>query len=241
MTGRHLFLNAPLSALDCMNNIEIQTTVFAFCAIRYQAVQLTGYLDEKFFNGYEDWDYQFRVRKNGFKAITDMRIQHFHWEKSNGIHRNYNRKGNLGRFWYKHGKDIKEDLCIFLQSGIEKVFRTDNKYKLIDLCETRTVAHTVCDWLFSSEQVQISGLQSLSNLCGNQQTIWLPEIMHSQSFREADSYLFLCDHYIRLLDNKYWWTLRQRYCADDKIIDLYGNVMPFHILQNSFWPGTKIR
>lgn len=242
MTGRHLWLNASVSYVEQMGIFEIQTTVFAFCAIRYAAMQAAGIMDESFFNGYEDWDYQFRIRNKGFKAVTDTRIQHFHWEKSNGIHRDYNRKSNLGRFWSKHGVKVQDDLCYFIKKGLEKdVHLKENSYVIIDLCEAKATAASIHEFIEGFEALPISSSQSLSELCGNQQTIWLPEVLNSQAFRKPEPYLFLCDHYIRLLDNQYWWTLRRRYCMEDRIIDTYGNVVPFKLLQDTFWPGTKIR
>lgn len=240
MTGRHLLLNAVPSVIEAMGNFEIQTTVFAFCAIRYEAFTAVGFLDEGFFNGYEDWDYQFRIREKGYTAITDTTIQHFHWEKSNGAHRGYNRKNNLARFWGKHAASVQDDLYCFIKRGIHKYFTLkDLTYAVIDLCEFKACADAIKNSLRGD--ISIKGGQILSGLCGNRQTIWLPEVMNSQSFLNPDPYLFLCDHYIRLLDNQYWWSLRQRYCIGDMIIDTYGNVLPFQALKNSFWPGTKIR
>ncbi|WP_367567937.1 glycosyltransferase family 2 protein [Lacrimispora sp.] len=241
-TGYHLHLNARPVDVEQLGKFEIQTTVFAFCAIRYDAIRATGYLDESYFNGYEDWDYQFRVRSNGFTAITDTRIQHFHWEKSNGIHRNYNRKSNLGRFWLKHSSEVQDDLCHFIKNGLKQHDICENNiYNLIDLCESRSISQVLRSFLLSDEGIQINEKDTLASFCDKHQTIWLPEIMNSHAFKKQTPYLFLCDHYIRLLDNKYWWMLRHHYNSHDLIIDTYGNVLLFSTLQDSFWPGTKIR
>lgn len=58
---------------------------------------------------------------------------------------------------------------------------------------------------------------------------------------QKSSFIFLCDQFVRLLNNDYWWKLRQNYNSDDIIIDLNSNILDFKELSGTFWPGTKIR
>ena len=58
---------------------------------------------------------------------------------------------------------------------------------------------------------------------------------------QKSSFIFLCDQFVRLLNNDYWWKLRQNYNSDDIIIDLNSNILDFKELSVTFWPGTKIR
>ena len=58
---------------------------------------------------------------------------------------------------------------------------------------------------------------------------------------QKSSFIFLCDQFVRLLNNDYWWKLRQNYYSDDIIIDLNSNILDFKELSVTFWPGTKIR
>lgn len=241
-TGRHLFLNAKPDMIHIKGLQKVQCTVFAFCAIRYDAIKKVGFLNEDFYNGYEDWDYQFRVKKLGYSVVTDTDIIHYHWEKSNGAHRNFNRKGNLGRFWSCHGAVVKDDLCEYISNELDALsFRVQDPYILIDLCEARTDAVHVLDYLKEILSINITEYMDLSPLCKNSESIWLPEILHSSFHMKRTSYIFLCDQFVRLLDNSYWWKLRKNYKKNDIIIDLNGNVIRFSDLAKTFWPGTKIR
>ena len=58
---------------------------------------------------------------------------------------------------------------------------------------------------------------------------------------QKKSFIFLCDQFVRLLNNDYWWKLRQNYNSDDIIMDLNSNILDFKELSGTFWPGTKIR
>ena len=227
--GRHLFLNANPDVLNEMSIIEIQATVFAFCAIRYTAIKETGLLDDSFFNGYEDLDYQMRVRSLGFRTIINTNIRHYHWERSNGIHREFNRKNNLGRFWHKHGNNIVCDIWDFIFPQIKKI-SAEKKYIGIDICESRSDASFFWKELNSRSNITISKVYDYSGMCGDNQSIWLPQLFHSSGFTSTQPYLFFCDQFIRLLDNKYWWNLRQNFCLNDIIVDIYGNVMNFSSL-----------
>ena len=208
--GRHLYLNSPNDILEKIGAFEVQATIFAFCCIRQTVIKEVGLLDKHFFNGYEDLDYQFRIRELGYKIITVPSIRLFHWEKSNGNFREFNRKSNLGRFWMKHGVNVKEDLTDFIQ------FRQYDGI-CIDSWETSAYIHSSHD------------------------TIWLPEAMDSGRIWSTTPLLFLCDQMVQLLDNHYWWSIRQQNGQKDVIIDLYGNALFFSQLQYGFWPGRKIR
>ena len=72
-------------------------------------------------------------------------------------------------------------------------------------------------------------------------SIWLPEIFDSGFHMQKNTFIFLCDQFVRLLDNQYWWGLRKKYNTNDIIIDLNSNVLEFNELSKSFWPGTKLR
>jgi GT2 family glycosyltransferase len=240
--GRHTYLNARLNDLKLDSEFEVQATIFAFCAIKYEAVKQVGLLDEQFYNGYEDWDYQFRVRKYGYKAIINTNIIHFHWERSNGLHRNLNRKNNLGRFWLKHGNAVNNDLWMFLFKQFnEKLDKYNGQYTGIDICESRYEADQFWLQIKTQTNIEVSDIYNYANLCDIGHAIWLPQILDSGSISNNKPFLFLCDNFVRLLDNDYWYQLRQRYCTNDIIVDLYGNSVPINKLKNGFWPGTKIR
>lgn len=240
--GRHLYLNSKPEKIHVNTLQNVQCTIFAFCAIRYSAIKKTGYLNEDFYNGYEDWDYQMRIKQLGYSAIIDTEIIQYHWEKSNGSHRNFNRKGNIARFWSLHHTNIQNDLCIYIQKELEKN-RSEYKhsYFLIDLCEARTEANCLSTYLIKNDLLNIIEYIDLSILCKNNLAIWLPEVFDSSFYMQETSFIFICDQFIRLLDNDYWWNLRRNYNENDLIIDLNCNVLKFKELTDTFWPGTKLR
>lgn len=240
--GRHLHLNAKLEMIHVKPLQKVQCTIFAFCAIRFSAIKETGLLNEEFYNGYEDWDYQFRVKKLGYSIVIDTEIIHYHWEKSNGSHRNFNRKGNLGRFWSIHGADVFDDLGEYIKKEFDTIpYEKQAGYILIDLCEARTEAVHIRCYLEDTIRLKIVEYMDLSILCKDSGSIWLPEIVNSTVHMKHNTFIFLCDQFVRLLDNNYWWSLRKNYNNNDIIVDLNGNVINFSNLANTFWPGTKIR
>jgi len=240
-SGKHLYLNADPNTLDKIGPFEVQATVFAFCCIRRTVVEQVGFLDEHFFNGYEDLDYQFRLRKLGYHILTVPSIRHYHWEKSNGNHRGYNRKSNLGRFWKKHGEYVKDDLISFTQRRLEDLAPSPGPYCAFDFCEGRDAAVEIRKWLDTYGAVRIDTWEEASYACNTHDTIWLPELLDSGQAINPQPLLFLCDQMVQMLDNKYWWSIRRQNGQKDLVIDLYGNVLLFSQLQRGFWPGRKIR
>lgn len=233
--GKHLYLNNKVQFVNLQKDFEIQTTVFAFCNIRGSAVNKVGLLDERFFNGYEDWDYQFRIRQLGYIAVTNPKIQLYHWETSCGPHRTFNRKSNLGLFWIKHSSSVQSDIA---KHFIKNISDINDKYVVVDLCEGRSEITLIKKILDDAHL--ISEYFDFSNYVSND-TIWLPQIFNSTFFRKTQPILYLVDNFLKLLDNQYWWSLRSEICNQDIIIDLYANVLPFTLLSENFWPGKKIR
>lgn len=239
--GRHLYLNAKPDALGLTAPFEVQATVFAFFCIRRSVIQKVGILDEHFYNGYEDLDYQFRLRKLGYRILTNPMIRHYHWEKSNGSHREYNRKSNLGRFWLKHGPYVKDDITRFTRYQMEQLVPAPSTYSAFDFCEERDAANTVKGWLNDCQLISVEMWEEIPYTRQSNDTIWLPELLDSGQAYNPKPLLFLCDQFVQLLDNQYWWSIRRKAGMGDIVIDLYGNVLPFSRLQQSFWPGRKIR
>ena len=87
----------------------------------------------------------------------------------------------------------------------------------------------------------IEKIIDLSSFCCVERKIWLPEILSSDAYAITCPYIFLCDNFVELTENDYWYKLRLNYSNEDIIIDLHANILPLHQLTNSFWPGNKIR
>lgn len=237
--GRHLKLNARPEAAG--NSIyEVQASVFAFLTIKSNVINEIGFLDDQFFNGYEDLDYQMRIRQAGYKIIINPSLQFYHWEKSNGIHRAYNRKSNLGIFWKKHGHFIKEDLWDFIFPQINRLVDKDN-FIGVDICSSRLDAEIFWCQVTKRTPGIISECLDYSYQIKDNNPIWLLDVLHYDFFRTPLKFLFLCDNFVQLTGNHYWIKLREKYCQNDIIVDLYGNVISFMDLTSACWPGNKIR
>lgn len=238
-TGRHFMLNA--SPRNLFNHIyEVQSSIFAFFVTTIDVIRKTGMLDTCFFNGYEDIDYQMRIRKQGYKIVIQPRLKFYHWERSNGLHREYNRRSNLGILWKKHGDFIKEDLWDFIfQQFSEK--QIGNAYVGIDLCASRQDAVAFWEHVAKMNSGLISQHIDYSYSVEDSMSIWLLQIIHYDFFRTPEPILFLCDNFVQLLGNDYWLKMREKYSKSDIIVDLYGNVIEFNALRDYFWPGNKIR
>ncbi len=238
--ARHLFLNAKPQTIPSII-YDVQATVFAFFATRWDIVCQVGDLDEHFFNGYEDIDYQMRIRKLGYRIIIDPKLQNYHWEQSNGKFRNYGRRSNLALLWKKHGDYISEDLWKFLFPQINNYIDEAYTYDGIDICSIRNDAQSF--WKFTQQlsSIKVDNVYEYWYGISDQENINLSMFLPYDSFRNIHPFLILCDNFIRLLDNNYWVNLRLQYCTKDILADLYGNVMSWHQLKNHFWPGSKIR
>lgn len=238
--GRHLYLNAAPDVLG-QEPYSVQATVFAFFAIRQTVLQRVGKLNTGFFNGYEDIDYQFRIRKLGLKIVIDPMLRNYHWEQSNGIFRDYGRRSNLALLWKKHGDFIRADLWDYLFPALQKHLTDNTRYDGIDLCSTRNDAR--CFWEKTDEYIpkRIESIYEYWHSVSGSQNVNLSAALPYDSVRNPNPLLILCDHFICLLDNDYWVNFRLRYCKSDLIVDLYGNVLLWQSLLNRFWPGRKIR
>ncbi len=237
--GRHVFLNNNPSCLANMNYYPVQATVFAFFAARTPLVRQTGAMDESFFNGYEDIDFQLRLRQLGYEIVIDPQIRLYHWEKSSGNHRVFSRRQNLGCFWSKNHTFIQNDMLRFLIPQVDQHAQREIPYVGIDLSEARIDADTI--WTALKETLPIQRVLDISAHCAADQKLWLPELLSSDFFCTHSPLLILCDNFTQLTENRYWFGLRSQYCRDDLIVDPYANVLSARQLEICCWPGNKIR
>lgn len=243
--GRHLFLNGLPSCLP-KKPFSTQAVVFAMCAIKRKVFEKVGYLDENYFNGYEDLDYQMRARQAGFDIVVNPEIILYHWERSSGIHRTTNRKKNIGTFWKQWGSQIEEDLWNFIQLGLTNYSNIipGNKVESfigIDLAEVRVDAKQFWGNVMSLNYFQINRIIDLSFRVNYNGAIWLPQVLGKDFFRYPQRFLILVDNFCRLMENRYWIELRSNVRNDDLVVDLYGNVFEINKLSEFCWPGSKIR
>lgn len=243
--ARHLFLNS-LPDVVPSEVYTVQAVVFALCAMPRHVMESAGKLDERFFNGYEDLDYQMRIRQLGYEIVVQPKARAYHWERSNGVHRIVNRKRNLGRFWRLWGDYIRPDLWRFTEENLRRQIQVHpgaqpQRYLGVDLCEDRVDAEYLWQNLRSIEYINVEEVIDYSFRLENTDEIWLPQILGTGSHSSQFSYLFLVRNFVLLLGNRYWIELRDSTSNDDVVIDLYGNVIYLRNLKGSCWPGTKIR
>ncbi|ANY68410.1 hypothetical protein BBD42_19495 [Paenibacillus sp. BIHB 4019] len=244
--GRHLFLNA--SPMDIpKQTFSVQLVIFAMFGMKREVYEKVGLLDEKFFNGYEDFDYQMRARAAGYDIVINPEVLAYHWERSSGIHRSFNRKNNLARFWKKWGSDIKADIWPFmfdhLKSHLEQQDAAAASLPMIgvDLAEVRSDADMFWSQLREAEFATLTEVYDYSNRFNSNGAIWLPQVLGKELIQSRSRLLFLVDNFTRLLENRYWIEMRHAHRAQDLIIDLYGNVISIDRIYESCWPGTKVR
>lgn len=243
--GRHLFLNADPTDIPT-NIFSVQSVVFALCGIKKEVIDRVGCLDEMYFNGYEDLDFQMRAIKEGFDIVVNPAIKSYHWERSNGIHRLFNRKNNLGRYWRKWGSQIQPDLWEFLIENLKrhlalKKNSMPNLFVGIDLAEVRSDANTFWVKVHALNTIIIKEVYDYSNKINQDGPIWLLQILNKDILQTSKRLLILVDNFVRLLENKYWHELRKLIRKDDLIIDLYGNVTELSRIIKASWPGSKFR
>jgi GT2 family glycosyltransferase len=236
--GRHLFLNASPDDVP-KSMFTVQSVVFALCAIRRRVIDAIGPIDELYFNGYEDLDYQMRIAQLGLQVVLEPRAQAYHWERGNGPNRAANRKRNLGRFWRQWGHVIRSDLEGYLVQRFRHVGGTDAIFRGIDLCRDRPSASRT--WEALQHEASITMIDDLSHMSGTANEVWLPQAMGVDGHRTTQRLLILVDNFVQLLGNRYWIELRTLIRNDDVVIDLYANALPLRLLHMSCWPGTKIR
>lgn len=236
---KHLYFLGKKENIELNEIIKVQSTVFAFCAIPTKIIRETGLLDTDFFNGNEDVDYQLRIGKLGYDIIVNTDITVYHWEKSNGVHRAFNQRNNICNIWKKHRDFIKNDIWDFIGNGLCRILPENADYVVVDLSESKIDSREF--WNYFSDNRQFAGKLDYSHICAASMKVWLAEVMPSDSVRSCFNYLFLCDSFIQLCENSYWYDLRKNFSTNDIIVDFYGNVMLFNEVCPSFWPGGKTR
>jgi O-antigen biosynthesis protein len=238
--GRHLFLNARTSDLPD-SPYTVQLAAFALFAMTREVRDAVGLLDERYFNGYEDFDYQMRARRLGYRTVIDPKVTSYHWERRNGVHRAGNRKTNLARFWKSWGADIENDITPRLLERLRDRAADLSHYLPLDLAETRTEAADFGQALSDASAIDRNNVLDYSTTVDGEQPILLPQILPVDLLTEPRPLLILVENFVRLLDNRMWLAQRVETQSADIVIDLHGNIMGLADLYASCWPGVKVR
>ncbi|WP_167536310.1 glycosyltransferase family 2 protein [Streptomyces ficellus] len=238
-SGRHLYLNARPADLPGAP-YRVQLAAFALFAMTRRVRDDVGLLDERYFNGYEDFDYQMRARSLGHHTVIDPRVTSYHWEQRNGVHRASNRKSNLARFWKTWGGHLENDVVPRIVDTLTGEAGLD-RYVPVDLAETRTDATDVWKALSDASLLDRHDVLDHSTKVGGEGPILLAQVLPDALLTEARPLLLLVENFVRLLDNRMWLTERLRVRTDDIVIDLHGNRTGLADLHAGCWPGVKVR
>lgn len=235
---KHLYFNNRLEFLSLPNFVKVQSTVFAFCAVPNKIIDLIGTLDDSFFNGNEDVDYQLRIQEKGYDVFINTDIRIYHWEKSNGVHRIYGQRNNLTTLWKKHGNFIKNDLLRVIEKHLKESLKQET-YIGLDMSESRIDSKQFKEYFktyFSSTE-----WLDYSYLCSADESIKFSEILPIDAVRNSIPYIFLCDSFTQLLENSYWFNIRKDFSDKDIVVDFFGNVILLQNLMPYTWPGRRKR
>ncbi|MGW4905330.1 glycosyltransferase family 2 protein [Streptomyces sp. NPDC004270] len=238
--GRHLYLNARTSDLPD-SPYTVQLAAFALFAMTRKVRDSVGLLDERYFNGYEDFDYQMRARMLGYRTVIDPKVTSYHWERRNGVHRAGNRKTNLARFWKCWGAHIENDITTRLLDRLRSRIADPGHYLPLDLAETRTEAADFWQALRDASVIDRHTVLDYSTTVDGEQPILLPQILPAELLTEPRPLLILVENFVRLLDNRMWLAQRLETQSEDIVVDLHGNAMGLADLTASCWPGVKVR
>ncbi|MEE1754453.1 glycosyltransferase family 2 protein [Streptomyces sp. SP18CS02] len=237
--GRHLYLNGRPDDLPG-TPYTVQAAAFALFAMTRQVRDDVGLLDERYFNGYEDFDYQMRARLLGYRTVIDPRVTSYHWEQRNGVHRAGNRKSNLARFWKTWGKHVENDMTSRILDALSGTADL-GRFVPLDLAETRTDAAGVWQALADATSLDRHDVLDYSTKVDGTQPILLPHVLPTALLTEPRPLLILVENFVRLLDNRMWLAQRLQTRSEDVVIDLHGNRTGLEDLFAGCWPGGKVR
>ena len=105
---------------------EFQAVTGACFLVRRDLFISLGMFDEKFKNGFEDLDFCFRARKNGFKVFysPECRVIH-HESKTPGRHTHHHENAKI--FTERWQSDISYDInFIYAQDGLRQILNGEN-------------------------------------------------------------------------------------------------------------------
>jgi GT2 family glycosyltransferase len=238
--GRHLYLNARTADLPG-SPYTVPLAAFALFAMTRQVRDAVGLLDERYFNGYEDFDYQMRARMLGYRTVIDPTVTSYHWERRNGVHRTGNRKNNLARFWKSWGAHIENDITPRLLARLRDHAADVRHFVPLDLAETRTDAADFWQALAEASYIDRPSVLDYSTKVDGQQPILLPQILPAELLTDLRPLLLLVENFVRLLDNRMWFARRLERQSADVVIDLHGNAIGLADLYASCWPGGNVR
>jgi GT2 family glycosyltransferase len=235
----HIFANTDLDSPLIKSLKYMQAVAFACCCMPRIVLEKVGYLNENYFNSYEDFDYCFRIHEQDYLIALEPSAVAYHWERQAGVIRRVLRKDNVARLWRDWGKKMVPDLHqYFIKSW--KFFKNqhqeliDNKFTVINLSRGREAGNIIR--LLGTADINLN----ISDIIENRQRgndvyhLWLPQIMPVDAASFPLPYLYLVDEHPQLHQNIYWFQLRKNFVKEEIILDYHANFLTVSSLfQNS--------
>lgn len=227
----HIFRHLPGDHPLISQRREVQGIASAFCCLRRETLDEVGYLNEGYYNSYEDFDFGFRIRDRGFQILVEPTAVAYHWERQSGFIRGVLRKPNVARLWRDWGRAIIPDLHLYLRQSweylIDSGFQPAPSYTVVNLAKG-SMAQDVLDILFSGEiPISISRTWQYPQRGTVNRALWLPQIMPVSAAQHPEPFLYIVDSFRDLDENAYWRMLRRSRVQNELTFDLGGNVLKF--------------
>jgi GT2 family glycosyltransferase len=208
---------------------DFQAVTFALCGFRKEILAEVGYLDERYCNGCEDIDFSLRVKENGYRLVVPPEVSSYHWESLSGESRHLASIENEARFWGDWAKRIAPDMETLVGDSLRHFLSHNGNlvgtdFTIVNLTIGNDYRHII--------EVLANNFQNYRNFnfwdyprpFRNGNFIWLPMTLPLDAIRNPKPFIFIVEEYPQLLQNHYWFSMRQRYSSYDLIVDHYGNV-----------------
>jgi len=210
---------------------EVQAVTFALCGMRRQLLDETGPLDSEYCNGSEDIDLSLRARRKGYRNVVPCEVASFHWESLSGDDaRHATTSENEARFWGRWGSSIENDLGVYIGESARVFFTSypqlrDARYTVVNFTPGADVHHVLAALQSELPHRAEFAFWDYSRVARHRGQLWLAMALPFDAIRSPRAFMFIVHEYPQLLQNSYWFAQRRRFCADDIVIDHYGNII----------------
>lgn len=231
----HMSANNPILS----ENLDVQAVTFALVGLRKTTIDEIGYLDDKYYNGCEDIDYSLRVKNAGYKLVVSSKAIAFHWESQSGTARHISTPDNEARFWSVWGSKIKIDYLSYLEKNIKNYFKKNtipsSRILIVNLATSQAPTKVV-NKVVSCFDTDCE-IMDFSNSNNSKFHLWLPMILPLEMIRTNLPIIYIVDELPQLLQNSYWFSVRNEHSKNDFIIDQYMNLVDLNELDSMLIPS----
>lgn len=222
----HVFQNLPGDHPLVSESRDVESAAFALVSIRRNVVETVGFLNEAYFNGYEDLDYCFRIRERGLRIHVAAEARAYHWEKQSGPRRSIWRKDNVARLWRDWGTSIKPDISRFHAESWNSLLLAAPHLSSVEFCRIELFG-------VPSQQPTLVDVHGrgprVSETWDYRQPsaadYWLPYILPVSAVQHEQPFIYVVENISDLAENHYWFALRRTYSDADLIADYCGNIV----------------